>query len=173
MTAAIPTRLVLLLGVALAAVAALLVVRTTLLGSEEPAAPTQTFTKPARPAPRPSSPATRRPSIELLAGLPGPLAHELRYEKVVVVSFYTSRAGTDRGAVAQARSGADQVDAGFVAMNVADEQAARAVQSWFGTISSPSVAVVRRPGTIVARFAGWVDSTLVAQAAHNAGAGRA
>ncbi len=41
-----------------------------------------------------------------------------------------------------------------------------------GPVDSPSVMVVRRPGKIVTQFTGAVDSKVVAQAAHNAGAGR-
>jgi hypothetical protein len=41
-----------------------------------------------------------------------------------------------------------------------------------GPVSSPTLLVVKRPGRIVNRLSGLVDSAIVAQAAHNAGARR-
>jgi len=57
------------------------------------------------------------------------------------------------------------------AINVLDETQARAIAKFGGPTDSPSVLIVKRPGKIVAQFTGTVDGTIVAQAAHNAGAG--
>jgi hypothetical protein len=108
----------------------------------------------------------------LLPGLPGPVARELRFEKVVVVSVYAAKAPTDRTALAHARAGAREVGAGFVPLNVLDERKARALEKFLGVSDSPAVLVVRRPGRIVTRIEGFVDSAIVAQAAQNAGAGK-
>jgi hypothetical protein len=110
--------------------------------------------------------------VVLLAGLPTPVAHALRYSKVVVVSLYAGPAKSDRPAVGQARIGARSAGAGFVAMNVIDDRKAAALVPFVGPVSAPAMIVVRRPGKIVARFEGSVDSAVVAQAAHNAGARR-
>jgi hypothetical protein len=66
------------------------------------------------------------------------------------------------------------VRAGFLPVNVLNEKSARTVQAFVGTTSTPTVVVVRRPGQIVSRLEGAAsaDGQLVAQAAHNAGAGR-
>ena len=66
---------------------------------------------------------------------------------------------------------AKSAHAGFVAINVLDEKAARRVGVFVGTTTAPpAVLVVKRPGKIVNRFDGFADSEIVAQAATNAGA---
>lgn len=121
-----------------------------------------------RPSTRPARPAA--PKIVLLPGLPEPVAHALRYSKVVVVSLYAAGASGDRAALAQARLGAASAHAGFAAVNVLNERIALGLDRFAGASSSPTVLVVRRPGRIVNRFNGYTDSDLVAQAAQNAGA---
>ena len=108
--------------------------------------------------------------VALLPGLPGPVAHALRYSKVVVVSLYAAGAVGDRAALAQARLGAASAHAGFAVVNVLNERTAVGLDKFAGATSSPAVLVVRRPGRIVNRFQGYADSDLVAQAAQNAGA---
>jgi hypothetical protein len=106
----------------------------------------------------------------LLPGLPAPIAKQLRYDRVVVVSVFARPAQVDRQAVVKARTGAHAAGAGFVAVNLYDEESARAAEPLVGTASPPAVLVVRRPGKVVNRLQGSPDSALVAQAAHNAGA---
>ena len=123
----------------------------------------------SRPGLHPATPAV--PKIVLLPGLPAPIAHALRYSKVVVVSLYAAGAAGDSAALDQARIGAASAHAGFAAVNVLDEHLAKkGLDKYVGTASSPAVLIVRRPGKIVNRFAGYADSDLVAQAAQNAGA---
>ena len=110
--------------------------------------------------------------LVLLPGLPAQIASKLHYSKVVVVSLYTGTAAGDRASLAQARSGAREVGAGFAAVNVLDERQARAIAAFGGPVDSPAVLIVRRPGKIATQFTGSVDDKIVAQAAHNAGAGR-
>jgi len=119
--------------------------------------------------PRKAQPAAA-PRIVPLPGLPRPVAHALRYSKVVVVSLYASGAAGDRAALQQARLGAKASHAGFAAVNVLNEGTALGLGALAGTTSSPAVLVIRRPGRIVNRFLGYADSDLVAQAAQNAGA---
>jgi hypothetical protein len=114
-----------------------------------------------------------KPKIVLLPGLPTPVARALRHSKVVVVSVYTNGASGDSVAVAQARAGAKAVHAGFVRVNVASEKVARGLGEFAGTTTAPpAILVVRRPGKVVNRFDGFADQQIVAQAAHDAGAGR-
>jgi hypothetical protein len=168
-----PTRYLVIMGVLIGAAALFLVARPVLLGSSDDtvgAVPT-TPTSPPAATPPPSTPST--PKVVLLPGLPPQVANKLRYSKVVVVSLYQGSSRSDRAAVAAARAGARSVGAGFLAVNVLNEKAARSLQSFVGPTSTPAVVVVRRPGRIASSIAGAgsADSELVAQAAHNAGAG--
>ena len=158
-----------------AAFAVLMLVRSGVFGGSSPesvpvATPAHAAT-PAAPQPAQSKPVVK-PKVVLLAGLPTPVAHALRYSKVVVVSLYAGPAKSDRPAVGQARIGARSAGAGFVAMNVIDDRKAATLAPFVGSVSAPAMVVVRRPGKIVARFEGVIDSAIVAQAAHNAGARR-
>jgi len=159
--------------VLIAAFAALMVVRAGVIGGSSTdstaiATPSPSSLTPAKPGQ--TSPA--KPTVVLLPGLPAQIASKLHYSKVVVVSLYTGTAAGDRAAVAEARHGAREVGAGFTAVNVLDEKQARAVAAFGGPVDSPAVLIVRRPGKIVTQFTGSVDGKVVAQAAHNAGAGR-
>ena len=169
----IPTRMLLLIGVAVAALAALFVARPMLLNDDSgsdasPAAVAPAPITPAKPSPSQATPT--QPKVVLLPGLPSKLANKLKHSKVVVVSVYAGTDAGDRAAVAAARRGARASGAGFAALNVLSENVAREVQPFVGTASPPVLLVVRRPGKVIARFNGPVDETVVAQAATNAGA---
>lgn len=170
-----PSRLVLVLGgVAAAALALLMVTRLGLVGgSDEAATPAVSSTPtPSATSGSPSTSGPAKPAIELLPGLPAPVARGLQAKRVVVVSLYAPKAPFDTTAVREARRGALAAGAGFVALDVFAERRARSLDSFAGTASSPSVLVVKRPGTIVARFPGTVESAVVSQAAQNAGSRR-
>jgi hypothetical protein len=127
-----------------------------------PPAPTSPTSKPTRPAPK--------PRLQLLPGLPPKVANKLRHSKVVVVSLYQGNAVGDRSAVVAAATGAKGARAGFLPVNVQNEQSARAVQTFVGASTTPTIVVVTRPGRIVTRLEGAAasDGQLVAQAALNA-----
>ncbi len=156
-----------------AAFLALMLVRSGVLdgSSTEPVAapspPRAQSAQPVKPAPTPA-----KPKVVLLPGLPSDVAHALRYSKVIVVSLYVGRAPGDRASVTQARTGARAAGAGFVAINVGSDKKATSIASFAGPASSPSMLVVRRPGKIVTQISGPVESAVVTQAAHNAGARR-
>jgi len=160
------------LVVLIAAFAALMIVRSGVIGgssTDAVVAPTQVA--PVTPSqPKPATPA--KPRLVLLPNVPAQIAAKLRYSNVVVVSLYTGTSTGDRAAVAETRTGARQVGAGFTAINVLDEKSARGIAQFGGPSDSPAVLVVRRPGKIVSVFTGTVDDKVVAQAARNAGAGR-
>ena len=162
------------LVVLIAAFAALMLVRSGVIGGSSTdatsvVAPTQVA--PVTPSqPKPATPA--KPRVVLLPNLPPQIAAKLRYSNVVVVSLYTGTSTGDRAAVREARTGARQIGAGFTAINVLDEKPARSIAQFGGPSDSPAVLIVRRPGKIVSEFTGTVDGKVVAQAARNAGAGR-
>jgi hypothetical protein len=169
----IPTRMLLIVGVAVLALAALFVARPILLedsGSEATPAPATTTPARTTPAPSTSTAKASQPKVVLLPGLPTRIANKLHQSRVVVVSVYAGTDAGDRAAVAEARRGAREAGVSFAALNVLDEKVAREVQPFLGTASPPVLVVVKRPGKIVARFNGSVDQTVVAQAATNAGA---
>lgn len=160
-----------------AAFAVLMVVRVGVFGgssdstSATPVAPSTPSTTPTKSSAGKPAAATT-PKVVLLPGLPTGVAHALRYSKVAVVSLYVGQAAGDRAAVTEMRKGARSTGAGFVAINVGSDKQAANVASFAGNVSAPTMLVVRRPGRIVASFAGPVESAVVAQAAHNAGARR-
>jgi hypothetical protein len=129
-----------------------------------PPAPTSPTSKPTTPRPAP------KPRLQLLPGLPPKVANQLRHSKVVVVSLYQGSAIGDRSAVVAAAAGAKGARVGFLPVNVLNEQSARAVQTFVGASTTPTVVVVKRPGRIVTRFEGAAasDGQLIAQAAQNA-----
>ena len=81
------------------------------------------------------------------------------------------RSASDRAALSQAQVGAKAAGVAFAKLNVLDEKAASQLQAYGGTMTTPTVLVIRRPGKIVAKFESLVDSAVVAQAAHNARGG--
>ena len=175
-TSRVPRPVVIAVVALVAAFVALMVVRVGVLGGSSDstsAHPGRAFhpvdDRPQRPSPSPPRP---QPKVVLLPGLPASVAHALRYSKVAVVSLYVGQAQGDRAVVTEVRKGARSAGAGFVAINVGNDKQAASVTSFAGSVSAPTMLVVRRPGKIVAQFSGPVESAVVAQAAHNAGARR-
>lgn len=166
-----PRSAYIVIAVLVVAFAALMVVRSGVLDrSSSAVAPVAS--NPTSPA-TPSTPAKPvKPAVVLLPGLPAQVAAKLRYSKVVVVSVYLAPAVGDRAAAAEVRTGARAAGAGFVAVNVANDKNAKAMSSFVGPVSSPTMLVVRRPGKIVTQIPGAVEAAVVTQAAHNAGARR-
>jgi hypothetical protein len=179
LAAPVQTRVLVLVALAAAlGLAAFMMMRSGATGSDEstpsvsPRTPVSQTPAGHVPAPvktpaRPAKPV--KPAVVLLPGLPHGLAKALRRERVVVALVYAPHAG-DMGALKQARAGAHEVGAGFVALNVFDERTARPLEQLVGPISDPSVLVVKRPGKVAMRLDGFADAATVAQAAHNAGA---
>ncbi|MSO94299.1 MAG: hypothetical protein EXQ81_00715 [Thermoleophilia bacterium] len=168
----IPRPVLIGIAVLFAAFAALMIVRVV-----HPGGPSSTAAAPPAPAPAVLPVETRptpnaKPRIALLPDLPVAVAHALRYSKVVVVSAYVGQAPGDHPAVTEARKGARSAGAGFVAVNVGSDKVAAAFSSFIGPVTPPAMLIVRRPGRILTRISGQVESAIVAQAAYNAGARR-
>ena len=101
-------------------------------------------------------------------GVPMVLARVLRQHPVAVVALYERGAAVDELALAEARAGASEVNAGFVAINVRNEPQVRPLTQLLGVLATPSILVYKRPNTLFVRIAGFSDRATVAQAAANA-----
>lgn len=169
MTTSLNPRLIAVAGIAAALGLAAFMYLQVGRGDDTTATPQNENTA-VQPAAKPAKSAVTK--IVLLPGLPGQVAGKLQRSKVVVVTVYQGATPDDLRAISSARKGARSVGAGFLAVNLANEKRARALAPFVGDATPPTLVVVKRPGTIVTRLTGPVDSDLVAQAAFNAGARR-
>lgn len=101
-------------------------------------------------------------------GLPLALSRMLVQHPVTVVALYDPAAAIDGIALAEARAGAAEVKAGFLALNIRNEQQVRPLAQLLGVLESPSVLVYERPNTLFLRLNGFSDRATIAQAAANA-----
>ncbi|HUH15016.1 MAG TPA: hypothetical protein VML35_03925 [Gaiellaceae bacterium] len=101
-------------------------------------------------------------------GFPVSVDRALRRHEVVVVSLVVPGARVDELAAAEAQAGAKLGGAGFLALNVLNEDVARALLNKLESVQDPSVLVVKRSGEVALELAGFVDRETVAQAAANA-----
>jgi hypothetical protein len=108
------------------------------------------------------------------AQLPQALQWQLAHHKVVVVSLYNPASDTDAISVAEAHAGAVEAGAGFLLVNVLDNQVAgilTALRPDGSLLPDPGVLVYHAPGNVVIELDGFNDRDSVAQAAKNALAG--
>jgi hypothetical protein len=128
----------------------------------------------AAPSPVASAVAKKAPAVKprvvAANGLPIVVANALRRHRVVVVALYASDVPLDRLSRAEARAGARDAGAGYVAVNALDRKRSEPLATTTGVVEAPTTLVFRRPGTLVGRIAGFADRATVAQAAANAGA---
>jgi hypothetical protein len=101
-------------------------------------------------------------------GLPLVLARTLAKHPVTVVALYDPAAAIDAMALAEARAGAAEVKAGFLALSIRNEPHVRPLAQLLGVLESPSVLVYERPNTLFVRLNGFSDRETIAQAAVNA-----
>jgi len=114
----------------------------------------------------------------VIDGMPGSLYLELQTHDVVVVAIYAPKSSVDAMVLAEARKGASDAGAGFVALNVTNEKIAAPLTSLLTTgasaadrvLDDPAVLVFQRPRTLFVRLSGYTDRDTVAQAATNAAA---
>ena len=140
---------------------------------EESAAATtagQTQTAPDDPAATPTpAPADAAPADEATEKPAAtPLQKALKKHKVVVVVLFAPEVAVDALATREARAGARAVGAGFLAVDVLDEQAAEAVARDSEVRSTPAIFVFKRGEELVTQLDGFADRETVAQAAANA-----
>jgi len=120
---------------------------------------------PVRAAPQ--EPALNAPPIPA-TGFPKAVDAALAKHEVLVVSLVVPGARVDELAAAEARSGAKLAGAGYLALNVLNDDVARALLSKFDVVQNPSVLVLKRSGEIALELSGFADRETVAQAAANA-----
>ncbi len=87
---------------------------------------------------------------------------------VLVATFYSRASELDHLAVLEARAGATESRAGFVAMDVTRNRAAAQLASRYGLRDVPAVLVVRRSTKRTMKMAGYIDRAAIAQAVDNA-----
>jgi len=130
-----------------------------------PAATTPAVTTPAAPAAKtPVSPIAAN-------GLPTALANLLLTHKVVVVSLFDAQSQTDAISYAEAKAGAAAAGAGFLGVNVLDDNVAAPLTNILpggGLLPDPGVLVFSAPQTLAIRLDGFADRDAVAQAAAQA-----
>jgi hypothetical protein len=101
-------------------------------------------------------------------GLPLVLSRTLAKHRVTVVALYDPAAAIDAMALAEARAGAAEVKAGFLALSIRSAPHVRPLAQLLGVLESPSVLVYERPNTLFVRLNGFSDRQTIAQAAANA-----
>lgn len=144
----------------------------------KPKAKTQAAKPAARPKTTPVAPPVTAPVLKPVEppkgdpvdahGLPLVLARALAKHPVTVVTLYDPSAAIDEMAVAEARAGAAEVNAGFLALSIRNEPHVRPLAQLLGVLESPSVLVYERPNTLFVRLDGFADRETIAQAAANA-----
>jgi hypothetical protein len=130
--------------------------------------PTRTTHATTTPAPSKTHTHTATPAKLQTHGLPVTVARALRHHKVVVVSLSTPRGVDDQAASAEAQAGATEMGAGYVAIDVFNQRPGNLILRKLGVVDTPAVLVVKRNGTIVSYFHGFVDRDVVAQAVADA-----
>jgi outer membrane biosynthesis protein TonB len=134
--------------------------------TKAPAPKTKPAVSPATPAVKPVE-APKGDPVDA-NGLPLVLARALAKHPVTVVALYDPAAAIDEMALAEARAGAAEVGAGFLALSIRNEPQVRPLTQLHGVLESPSVLVYERPKTLFVRLTGFSDRETVAQAAANA-----
>lgn len=127
---------------------------------------TSTLTSKTSPVKKPNKPKPK-PKPEPTS-LSTSLDASLAVHPVVVVSIYAPDVATDTQAMNEAKAGAAEVGAGFIAIDVYNEQQARQLAALLSTsfnVTNPSVLFFKRPHTLALDLSGFVDSAVVAQAA--------
>jgi hypothetical protein len=117
----------------------------------------------AKPAPKP-----KPKPVQLAPGLPDVLAAALRQRAVVVVAVVNPQAPDDEIAREEAAAGAALSGAGFVALDVLDQDQIAPLTRALGVVDDPAVLVYRRPGRVIGQLNGYADKETVAQAVANA-----
>ena len=135
--------------------------------------------KPKVAKPKVAKPKAKRHQPAVVHGLPAPLAAALARHSVVVVSLFAPGSAVSEMARDEAKAGAAEAHAAFVAVSVASEAQARALTDLVAAdanaenrlLDDPAVFVFRRPSNLYVRLNGFVDRDTVAQATENASLG--
>jgi hypothetical protein len=96
------------------------------------------------------------------------LATALKKNAVVVVVVYSPVGAVDNLEISEARLGADDAGAGFLALDASKEHAIADFAETYDVRLTPTVLVFRRGPELVKKFIEFADRDTVAQAAHDA-----
>jgi hypothetical protein len=119
--------------------------------------------KKAAPPKKHTAPAHKKASTGSLVRI----RHALENHSVVVVLFYEPRASYDGIQTREARAGALDADAAFVAVDVSKNRQVAPLARKYGVMDAPSLLLVTRKG-VATRIVGFAERATVAQAAENA-----
>lgn len=124
--------------------------------------------KAAPPKPVPAAkPAEPAPTVDE-HGLPLSISAALERSEIVVVTLFAPGGTVDGLALAEARAGAREAGAAFVAVNVLERTQGIAIARLLGVAESPATLVYRSPADLAFRFDGFADLVTVAQGVTNA-----
>ena len=165
-------RVVVIAGMFILLVGAYLVVERgrSQTSTTPPATSTPAVSTPSQTTPSPPTTPTHKatPTTLKTHGLPVSVARALDKHSVVVVSLTTPRGADDQFASAEAKAGAAQAKAGYVAIDVFHQRPGTTVLRKLGVTDTPVTLVVKRSGAIVSEFPGFVDRDVIAQAVSEA-----
>jgi outer membrane biosynthesis protein TonB len=130
-------------------------------------APAKPKPAPAKPKPAPKVAPINAPMLEP-TGFPLAVDAALRKHAVLVVSLVVPGARVDVLSAAEAEAGAKLSGAGYLALNVLNEDVARALLLAEIDVEEPRVLVLKRSGEVAMALVGFADRETVAQAAANA-----
>jgi hypothetical protein len=126
--------------------------------------------KPA--AAKPKAKAKHAPVPAVAAnGLPTPLDLLLHIHRAVVVAVWDPEVPTDKLFVDEAKAGAAEAHAGFLAVSVLNEKVAApltAVAGGGSLLPSPGLLIYKQPAVLMNVLTGFVDRDAVAEAVANA-----
>ena len=165
-------RIIALVGVLLIALAgsALVIIPRAKSGALAPP-PTRIVTTPAGTGAHHTTPAPTKvvkPTVD--RQLPARLRAALAQHAEVVVGTYDPQVRADQLVLAEVRAGALAAHAGFLAVDLLDDEVAGLLTGklFSGEILPvPGVLIYRRPGKVVFRFDGYLDRAAIEQAALN------
>ena len=159
-------RVVVILGVFVLLVGGYLVVARGRSHNSTPATSTPATSTPAQTTATPSTTHTHTatPNVFKTHGLPPSVAQALGAHSVVVVSLTTPRGADEQFASAEAKAGAAESNAGYVAIDVFHQRPGTTILRKLGVTDTPVTLVVKRSGKIVSQFPGFVDRDVIAQA---------
>lgn len=96
------------------------------------------------------------------------LDKKLAKHKIVVMIVYSPEGAVDSSAISEARLGADDANAGFLAINGNKESEVGDLANEYDVRSTPTVLIMERGPSLANKAVGWVDRQTVAQLVEDA-----
>ena len=147
-------------------------VAASAVGSASPSTPKATPAPSGQtetaPATEPAPAETTAPPPASEAGGMAQLESELVTHRVVVLAVYSPDGAVDSLITSEARLGASDVNAGFVAVNAQKEKMIGDLALEYDLRETPAVLIFRRGPELKTKLVGYADRQTVAQAAQDA-----